>query len=226
MALFDTYAQSYDAWFSTALGRTVWRFELKVLLDLLKPRPGELILDGGCGTGILATELAGSGAVVVGVDVSAAMLAGARKNTEGTGVMLLQADLHALPFSPLVFDAAVCFTVLEFAGEPEGVLREIWRVLRPGGRLVIGVLNGSSPWALARRGRGVYAAARFYKLRELLRLARRLSPLSIRWKGAVFFPPTSRPTWLKAAWLFESVGSVIAGPLAAVLLLRLEKPAG
>jgi ubiquinone/menaquinone biosynthesis C-methylase UbiE len=226
MALFDDYAGRYDAWFSTALGRTVWRYELKALLDLLKPRPGELILDAGCGTGILARELSGRGTAVVGVDLSAAMLAAARRNTEGTGVTLLQADINALPFSRSFFDAAVCFTALEFAGAPESVLGEIWRVLKPGGRLVIGVLNASSLWALIRRGRGVYAAARFYKLRELLRLAEGLGPLSVRWKGAVFFPPTSHQALLKAAWLFESVGSVIAGPLAAVLFLRIEKPAG
>lgn len=224
MALFDGYAQSYDSWYGTERGRTIWQLELKILLSFLEPRPGEQILDAGCGTGILALELAGRGLRVTGVDLSEKMLALARQKIYGHKVGFLRADICALPFSNGYFDAVICFTVLEFVGEPENALRELWRVLKPGGRLVIGVLNRFSLWALARRGRGVYAHARFYTLWEIRKMVTAvLAPGSLRWTGAVYFPPGLPVGLLRCAGVFEFTGSFIARPFGAVLILRVDK---
>jgi len=226
VVLFDAYAESYDAWFTTPKGRVVWEIEERLLLEFLGPRPGEEILDAGCGTGLFTAALAMRGVRVTGVDVSLAMLTIARKRCRGfSSVVLTRADIAALPVPAESFDAVVCFTVLEFIYHPQEALREMWRVVRPGGRLVVGVLNLLSPWAWARRGRGVFAHARFYSywdMRTLLRGA--LGPaIAFRWTGAVYFPPWT-PQWcLSYVRRFEKLGAIFARPFGAVLLFRVDK---
>ncbi|MEW6447703.1 MAG: methyltransferase domain-containing protein [Bacillota bacterium] len=227
MALFDPYAAEYDSWFNTPKGRLVWQLELKILLKALKPCHGERILDAGCGTGNLTQELVARGANVTGVDVSAAMLKIARKKMKEGKAVFLRADVASLPFAPESFDAAVCFTVLEFTRKPEEALRELWRVIKPGGRMVIGMLNRLSPWAAARKGRGVFVSARFYSPREMrqLILSATSAPRgSLRQNAAIYFPPGLKGRLLRCAGLFEFAGRLIARPFGAVIVFRLDKP--
>jgi ubiquinone/menaquinone biosynthesis C-methylase UbiE len=224
MALFDDYAAGYDSWYATPRGQVAWRFELEVLLRALEPRSGEEVLDAGCGTGVLARELAARGVAVTGVDISGAMLGLAREKLRGEGVRLVHADIAALPFPHASYDAVVCFTVLEFLPHPEEALREMWRVLKPGGRLVLGVLNRLSVWALRRRGRGVFAHARFYTLWEMRRLIKETLPVSAcTWAGGVYFPPRLPEGLLRYAHCFELAGRLVARPFGAVLVFRVEK---
>jgi ubiquinone/menaquinone biosynthesis C-methylase UbiE len=117
--------------------------KLQRFLALLDPQPGEQIIDVGCGSGefcrCVAPRVASNGHVT-GVDVSAASvslageLSGAcppDRITYGLG------DAHALRFGDGSFDAASCISVLAFCREPGAVLRELRRVLRPGGRLLL-----------------------------------------------------------------------------------------
>ena len=101
------------------------------LLDLLKPQPGEDILDLGCGDGALTLKIAQSGARVLGVDGSADMVAAA----QATGVNCRVADGQALPFSQ-EFDAVFSNAALHWMKRPDDVLSGIARALRPGGRLI------------------------------------------------------------------------------------------
>lgn len=112
------------------------RFELELLLGLV---PEEwTIADLGCGTGALARALARSGARVVGVDQSAAMLRVARREAKGLeNVELHQGALEALPLADRSCDAALLVLVLSYAAEILPVLREAHRVLKPGGRLLV-----------------------------------------------------------------------------------------
>jgi ubiquinone/menaquinone biosynthesis C-methylase UbiE len=87
--------------------------------------------------------------MVVGIDVSTPMLAAAQG--KGTAVHLLQGDAAALPVATESFDLVFSATTLEFVAHPQRAVREMWRALRRGGRLVIAVLNALSPWAWARR---------------------------------------------------------------------------
>ena len=107
-------------------------------------QPGESVLDVGCGTGVFLPGLAaiaGPEGRVVGLDHSAAFLEDARKRlTEASlsdRVALVEGDAHRLPFEDETFDAAHCERVLMHLEDPALAIREMERVVRPGGRVVI-----------------------------------------------------------------------------------------
>ncbi len=112
------------------------RVDLEALLALLPS--GWTVADLGCGTGALAAELAVQVARVVAVDQSAAMLATARRVLAGhPNVELHEAPLEALPIPDRSCDAAVASLVLAYLDHPAPALAEAFRILRPGGRLVV-----------------------------------------------------------------------------------------
>lgn len=94
--------------------------------------------DLGCGTGQVAELLAPFVGAVVGVDESPAMLNAARKRLAGYGnVTLREGDLAALPVDDASLDAALLFLVLHYTADPADILREVARVLKPDGRLLV-----------------------------------------------------------------------------------------
>ena len=118
----DRYA--HNAHFVPALGQPV--------LDLLKPRPGERILDLGCGDGVLTEKIAAAGATVVGVDASSDMIAAAQRRGLDARVM----DGTALAFNH-EFDAVFSNAALHWMkADPDEVIAGVRRALKPGGRFV------------------------------------------------------------------------------------------
>ena len=111
------------------------------VLDLLAPAAGERILDIGVGPGFLAYDIArlvAEKGEVVGLDLSPAMTATAsRRLAEFAWARVAQGDAEKLPFPDAVFDAAVCTQVYEYVADMPGALRELRRVLKPGGRVLI-----------------------------------------------------------------------------------------
>ena len=100
--------------------------------------PGLTVADVGTGTGILARELAALGCRVVAVDHSPRMLEAARANLEGAGtVELREGTAEALPLSDAEVDAAFAHMVLHYLASPTDAIREMARVVRPGGRVVL-----------------------------------------------------------------------------------------
>jgi demethylmenaquinone methyltransferase/2-methoxy-6-polyprenyl-1,4-benzoquinol methylase len=132
--MFDGVAQRYD------LTNTVlsfgqdrgWRRATRAALGL---RPGERVLDVGAGTGVSTEELSRSGAFAVGLDLSIGMLRAGRH--AGRRVPLLAGDALRLPFPDATFDAVTISFALRNVVDNEGALRELGRVTRPGGRLVV-----------------------------------------------------------------------------------------
>lgn len=111
---------------------------------MLGARPGERVLDIGCGPGIFAAELAadvGPSGGVVAIDSSPQMLSLARttiaESVEGAPVELMEGEATALPSDAESFDATVCVQVLEYVKDVPKALSEMYRVLRPGGRALI-----------------------------------------------------------------------------------------
>lgn len=111
----------------------VWRLGAGVV-ELLAPRPGERILDVGCGTGQLTAEIAKTGAYVVGLDNSTNMIGQARQNYPGLRFVLGDATSFHLEEPP--FDAVFSNAALHWVKEADRAAESIARALKPGGRLV------------------------------------------------------------------------------------------
>ena len=146
-AMFDEVAARYDLTNTVlSLGQDRgWRRAATQALDL---KPGERVLDLAAGTAVSSAELARTGADVVACDFSLGMLrVGRRAGYEG--VDLVGGDALHLPFADAAFDAVTISFGLRNVQDTDAGLRELLRVTRPGGRLV--VCEFSSPtWKLFR----------------------------------------------------------------------------
>lgn len=110
----------------------VWKHGASVV-ELLEPKPGERILDLGCGTGHLTAQLAAAGVDVVGIDQDPAMIDEAKRNFPA--LRFEQADAREFAFTE-PFDAVFSNAVLHWVRPPEAAIRCIHRALKPGGRFV------------------------------------------------------------------------------------------
>lgn len=146
-ALFDTWTEKYDSWFETPTGQYVRKYELALLLELLAPREGDLILDAGCGTGVFTSDVISQGAEVIGIDISAAMLAKGGRQMGEMSFSGVCADMCALPFGDNSFDRVYSTTAIEFIPDAVLAMTELNRVAKIGGCIVVTTLNSLSPWA-------------------------------------------------------------------------------
>jgi demethylmenaquinone methyltransferase/2-methoxy-6-polyprenyl-1,4-benzoquinol methylase len=131
-----------------------WR---RALVSALAPAPSDRFLDVATGTGLVAAELVRRGGCeVVGLDQSEAMLAGARSRVAhdpalAARVKLLQGEAESLPFGDREFDGLSFTYLLRYVDDPAATMRELVRVVKPGGR--IGMLEFGVPSrALLRAG--------------------------------------------------------------------------
>jgi ubiquinone/menaquinone biosynthesis C-methylase UbiE len=192
----DLGPESYARWRASEVGAITESLQHALMLRLIGDVANKRVLDVGCGDGKLAVELAQrGGGQVAAVDVSPAMIEAARERAKSLAVELdLQAaSVQSLPFPDASFDIVVAFTILCFVQDAAPAFAEISRVLKPGGRLVIGELNRWSTWAAQRRARAWLGSAMWrqghfrtpHELRDLARAAG-LVPGNIT--GATYYP--------------------------------------
>ena len=181
----------YDAWYDTTRGRWIGETEFRLLRHLLDPRPGESMLDVGCGTGWFTRRFAALPELrVTGIDSNSEWLAYARGRD--ARAHYLEGDARSLPFIDASFDRVVSVTALCFIKDWPRALQEIVRVTRA--RFAIGVLNRTSLlWRDKGRGvgTGAYHGAHSHMRAELRTALDNLPVNNPRLRTAIFVPSGS-----------------------------------
>lgn len=165
--VFDNHAQEYDKWFNT--NEAVYQAEVAALRKFVTASD-DMVIEVGVGTGRFAVPLG----IPFGVDPSRHVL----EITRQRGLQVCQAVGEQLPFRDGQFDLVLLVTVICFVDEVPTLLRELSRVLKRGGRLVIGFINRNS---------------------ELGRLYERRKETSLFYKGARFYSVEDVTGWVKEA---------------------------
>lgn len=98
---------------------------------------GKRVLEAGSGAGRFTEVLLAQGATVHSFDYSSAVEANTENNGASDRLTLVQADIRALPFEPATYDYVICLGVLQHTPSPEESIASLWRMVKPGGRLVI-----------------------------------------------------------------------------------------
>jgi ubiquinone/menaquinone biosynthesis C-methylase UbiE len=152
--LFDGFYTRGDS----PLGAFVGRFlhaRLRQLVPILQAsvHPGDTVVDVGCGSGWYLELLLRMGADVTGVDYSAEMLRLSHQRLVGWDSAhwrLVQSDARALDLPSAQFDVAIAVGLLDYLPDPSLAMRELQRVLNPGGRLIVTIPKRPSPFFLLR----------------------------------------------------------------------------
>lgn len=224
----DISADSYARWRSSFLGAVTERIEQQAVLIAAGTLRNRAVLDVGCGDGAFGVEAWSKGARVTGVDASQGMLKAAytRAQARGASIDLICGSANRLPFATASFDVVVMSTLLCTVHDPAAAISEAARVLRPGGRLIIGELNTYSLWALTRRLRGwienpFWRNVRFWGVRELRGLLAHAGLRIQSVRGCIYYPPFGPVARL--LWPTDGGLSHLGTFGAAFLVLRVDK---
>ena len=221
-AIFDEWPEKYDQWFTTPIGSLVRKYESELILSFLKPAPGEIILDAGCGTGVFTRDIISSGSKVVGLDISFPMLRRATEKFRGSPFSAVRGDISTLPFLAESFDKVVSITALEFIADARNAVNELFRVVKKGGVIVVATLNSRGPWAErrreeARKGHSIFSKAVLRSPEDLLSFS--------SFKGeagtAIHFEKETRPEKASKAEFEGRIKGSMTGAFAAVRWLKL-----
>ena len=158
-------ANSYDAYYNTDFGKKVDQIEKDIIKALMPGITPEPILELGCGTGHWTEFFLKEGFDVTALDISEAMLVLAK--AKGLNANLILGDTEKLPFSDESFSVVASITMLEFVQNQDVVLSEIYRVLKPGGYLILGCINASSILGINKESDEVFKNAKLLTYSEL-----------------------------------------------------------
>jgi SAM-dependent methyltransferase len=190
--VFDFHeASAYEKWMQKPENRLAFEMEIRLLREMLQPRPGESILDIGCGIGACLEAFVEMGLNATGIDASTYMLDFAL-GRNGNRVDLYRGFAEDLPFDDNSFNHACLFTTLEFVEDPKKALAEACRVAKD--RLFIGVLNSFAIKALERRVKemfspSIYSHARFFNVWNLKYMIHDLvGPVPVSWRTVCQLP--------------------------------------
>jgi SAM-dependent methyltransferase len=145
-AFYDRDSSTYDSRrFSTGLGKYENDAYIQSVMSLLGPLKGRLVADVGCGTGRFSVAIADEGAEIVGVDFANRMLREfwrkAKRLDMQEEIHLIESGAQQIAVRDNVFDACICVNTLHLAQDYKRVLKEINRILKPGGKIVANFPN-------------------------------------------------------------------------------------
>lgn len=185
--------EEYARWRTSVLCAITESIEKHVIFNLAGDLRGKRLLDLGCGEGTYSIVASQKGAFVTGLDISEAMLEPAKRRATalGASVEWCHASAESVRYDSDAFDIVLAVTILCFLGEPQQVVREVHRVLRPGG-----AFDKYSSWALWRRVRGWLGSVRwreahYWSLGELRRLLEQAGFQVSAGRACVYYPPSA-----------------------------------
>ncbi|MFA5517813.1 MAG: class I SAM-dependent methyltransferase [Spirochaetota bacterium] len=205
---FDIIAEYYDSWYDNPVGNVYDIYEKKAMAKLLPPAsPGSTLFEVGSGTGHWSAWFTEMGYQVTGIDVSPAMTR--RAESRGIpGSCFIEGDFLTAPIRGS-FDVVAAVTSLEFIPDYRDAVIKMSSLLRPGGLIIVGVLNSRSWLGVERKIKGVedpvYHSARFFTTGEIRELLSSYGKPHII--GSTFVLPYRAA--LPAAGVMESIGSFI-----------------
>ncbi len=184
--------ESYENWFRSEPGRTVFEFQKSLLLKVWSPVSPQRVLEVGCGSGMFLEWLVSRGHMVAGIDPSLPSLELARRRL-GSRVRLDRGFAEHLPYEDNEFDTVAIITSLEFVDDPMQTLREAFRVARH--NVLIGVLNrysiGRVHSFLEKFWKeSFYTHARFFSVFQLRKMASRIlcGKFPLEWRTCFVLP--------------------------------------
>ncbi len=142
-----SYAEEAWGW-SGRIGGLRWERRVRMLVEGLKP--GDRVLEVGCGTGLLTAELARTGAKVYSLDISRDLLKQAKDKCEDKSIVFFCSSAYELGFRDRSFDHVIGMSVLHHL-DMDRALKEFSRVLKDGGRLAFSEPNMLNPHIFAER---------------------------------------------------------------------------
>ncbi len=162
MSVFNEFVHEYDLWYERPFGKAAYELELECIKKLTSIP--ENSLEVGVGTGRFASRLG----VKYGLDPSVEMLRIAKER----GILTVAGVGEEMPFKDGSFETLLIVVSMCFVQKPAKVILESHRVLKPTGKLLIGLVLSESPWAefyrkKAEKGHPIYKHAKFYSRREL-----------------------------------------------------------
>lgn len=194
----DKLAEKYADWYQTERGNYVGENEYRCLAKHIGDCSGKKIIEVGSGTGFFLRKFAQNAEEAVGFDLTEGMLAAGRKIAAEKGIEInfIQGDVLAgVPFTDNYFDIVYSNSMIEFfekGQEVEKVLAEMWRLLKPGGKFVVGVLNKESTWAYKRTAEllekdSIFSINQFYSWNEFEELMNKFGQVKI--ETTLYVPP-------------------------------------
>ena len=144
-SVYDAMAPAFEA--HAADGAYNAHYDRPSVLDLVGDVRGLRVLDAACGPGLYLEELLQRRAVVSAFDASEEMIALARRRVADESTRILRAVLgESLPFDEAAFDLVLCALAIHYVHDRAETFRELFRVLRPGGALVVSTQHPTTDW--------------------------------------------------------------------------------
>lgn len=182
---FDHHADDYDRWYDTPRGRVIFQREIACLRQACPTFAGSW-LEIGAGTGRFSAELS----ISQGLEPAAAM----RAIAAGRGLEVFDGQAETLPFADASFTGVLMVFTLCFVSDAQASLLEIWRVLRPSGTLLLGIVPAGSSWGMAgaakaATGHPLYAFANFRSVVDTREMTQKAGFALQNTASTLFQPP-------------------------------------
>ncbi|MEA3505496.1 MAG: class I SAM-dependent methyltransferase [Bacteroidota bacterium] len=197
MAIYDNASNTYDQWYNKPMGKFVDDIQTKKILEMFPFKKGITVLDVGCGTGNYSIKLASMGCDVVGIDVSDNMLKIAQQKAkkQNLDINFINMDILKHTLKKESFDVVVSVTAFEFISNIAEAYKQIKKLVKPEGHILVGTIHKESPWG------ELYASEYFQKnsifayanLKTVNDLENLDKTSLIKIEETLFTPPNTQP---------------------------------